>query len=677
MRPRVGPRGDGRGRAASHAHAECCPRNEKRRIGVRARQALLVPPMGLSEEKLLSNTELGLILGDLDASEAVSRLPLLQNEEMTPKAFETFSSLFYEYAREGMFTRRILASFLSDTVGQGCHEDDPRVSVIFNRWDRGLKGELSLQDFLRFYAAAAKEREELVWDHLQALGFDDSLRRHGATNQVSQTHASRPHRSDDPAERRGRLEETLNRELKLHQRGEFAPTPCPFQDKHTLQTNYDYGNDHLAGHQRTPREAHEAAKQVIGGIREVFPAYGGKKGASGEVRSLMERISSIEEEIYANAAKLKAPGDPNWLKQRDDLAGSAEEVNSLHASIVSLRLDLGGDTKFGRMPPRRTHLNAGNHTATRDSWKSLTGTSEPTSMTATRMNLRIGVDGIDPVRQLGREAWFTVMGPCAESFKGATLRQGAELGSPLARQPVLPPGTRVRVEATQEVAIWDSHLAYCEGKTTTVLRAHVVDPVQGWADAKLLRCDRKNCGHCYGCTDGLLPSEEWAREYQQRRDQNAVQEIKATVAETQKALLDDLRLGREQLQMLEANLKLESIEQEIRTLAQSDQQRLEPLLHRIEHLKQQQTTLMSSDMLQSPTNQDRELGVRLRDSKRRHTKKKRQSKHQSHRAFWNEKDRLDSLERLFIRHRLNGVDFEKCGPRLTGLCMALVRRNSL
>ena len=57
------------------------------------------------------------------------------------------------------------------------------------------------------------------------------------------------------------------------------------------------------------------------------------------------------------------------------------------------------------------------------------GRSDGISMIATRMNLRIGVDGIDPVRQLGREAWFTVMGPPNEAFKGATLRQGAALGS--------------------------------------------------------------------------------------------------------------------------------------------------------------------------------------------------------------------------------------------------------
>ena len=57
--------------------------------------------------------------------------------------------------------------------------------MIFNRWDRGLKGELSLQDFLRFYAAAAKEREGLVWDHLKALGYDETLTRYGTTLKIA------------------------------------------------------------------------------------------------------------------------------------------------------------------------------------------------------------------------------------------------------------------------------------------------------------------------------------------------------------------------------------------------------------------------------------------------------------------------------------------------------------
>lgn len=301
------------------------------------------------------------------------------------------------------------------------------------------------------------------------------------------------------------------------------------------------------------------------------------------------------------------------------------------------------------------------------------GRSDGISMIATRMNLRIGVDGIDPVRQLGREAWFTVMGPPNEAFKGATLRQGAALGSPLARQPNLPTQTRVRVDRTEEVAIWDTYLEHCEGKNTTVLRAHVADPVEGWTDAKLLLCDDKNCGHCYGCTHGLLPSEEWANEYQRRRDQNAAKEMKANVAETQKLLLDDLRLGREQLQMLETSLKLASIEEEINTLSQSDQQNLDPLLTRLEDLKKQQVDLMSSALQHSPANQDRELEVRMRDKKRRHTRKRPRGKQQNFEAFWNEGGRLDVLEQLFSRHRLDGVVFEESAPRLTGLCMALVR----
>jgi len=229
------------------------------------------------------------------------------------------------------------------------------------------------------------------------------------------------------------------------------------------------------------------------------------------------------------------------------------------------------------------------------------------------------------------------------------------------------------VEKTQEVAIWDTYLEYCGGNTTTMLRAYVVEPVEGWTDAKLLQCDKHNCGHCYGCTDGLLPSEEWAKEYSRRRDQNAVRETKASIALTQQLLLDDLRLGREQLQVLEASLKLESIEEEIGALSRNEQQNLGPLVNRLELLKRHQRELMGSpSSLDSPTNKDREVGVRRRDEKRRNGKKKKQNKGPSHNAFWNENGRLDVLGKLYDRHRINGVVFENSGPRLTGLCMALV-----
>ena len=175
--------------------------------------------------------------------------------------------------------------------------------------------------------------------------------------------ASRGER-DDPAERKSRLEATLNEELKLKQTQVTVKRP-DFEGPHM---SYDYGTDNYRGARNPCSARREAAKQVIGGILEVFPAYGAMKAPLGEVRRLMEAISGVEEHLYANAAELEAQADPNWLRQRDALSGSIDEVNRLHASIarsnaMTCILTRRCDTPLLIIPPHEPSLSSKQHLA--------------------------------------------------------------------------------------------------------------------------------------------------------------------------------------------------------------------------------------------------------------------------------------------------------------------------
>jgi len=105
--------------------------------------------------------------------------------------------------------------------------------------------------------------------------------------------------------------------------------------------SYDYGNNTQGeGGKRNARQAHAAARQVIGGILEVFPGYGGREVPLGEVRRLLESISGVEEDIYDRASRIGATaggGAMTWLQERDDLSGSIDQVNRLHDSIARHR----------------------------------------------------------------------------------------------------------------------------------------------------------------------------------------------------------------------------------------------------------------------------------------------------------------------------------------------------
>ena len=64
----------------------------------------------------------------------------------------------------------------------------------------------------------------------------------------------------------------------------------------------------------------------------------------------------------------------------------------------------------------------------------------------------------------------------------------------------------------------------------------------GWTDAKLLQCEW-GCGHCQVCTDGLLPSQQSAQEFQAKRDRIAEREVQREIQVTHELLLNDLRSG--------------------------------------------------------------------------------------------------------------------------------------
>lgn len=101
---------------------------------------------------------------------------------------------------------------------------------------------------------------------------------------------------------------------------------------------------------------------------------------------------------------------------------------------------------------------------------------------------------------MGDNAWYRVIQ--TPDSGAAKLREEADFGS-------APVG-----EAEGEVRV-DKILELPGGK----MRAHIcqnVKNVTGWASLKLLECRSGHCGHCYRCSWGTLPSENFATRQAQR-----------------------------------------------------------------------------------------------------------------------------------------------------------------
>jgi len=80
---------------------------------------------------------------------------------------------------------------------------------------------------------------------------------------------------------------------------------------------------------------------------------------------------------------------------------------------------------------------------------------------------------------MGPEACFTVLSDGQGSCK---LRSGAAYNTPDAGEVDL--GVEVRIDKVLELPNG--------GK----MRAHIVEPVDGWVTMNLLQCDWAGCGHC-------------------------------------------------------------------------------------------------------------------------------------------------------------------------------------
>jgi len=108
--------------------------------------------------------------------------------------------------------------------------------------------------------------------------------------------------------------------------------------------------------------------------------------------------------------------------------------------------------------------------------------------------------------------WFTAMG------KKESVAARAEAGLKSAEVGKVPNGDKCLVDVYMEI----------EGAK---MRAHLVEPIDGWVTAKLLKCIDGKCGYCSQCDDELLPSEAAAK-------MRLIENARATPAAKTKPILD-------------------------------------------------------------------------------------------------------------------------------------------
>ena len=76
--------------------------------------------------------------------------------------------------------KREIANYIEGVTSSNCCSSDPRVDKFLNQWDSDKDGNITAQDFTKFYfdCATSKERSQAVWKNLKNARFRKDLKRY-------------------------------------------------------------------------------------------------------------------------------------------------------------------------------------------------------------------------------------------------------------------------------------------------------------------------------------------------------------------------------------------------------------------------------------------------------------------------------------------------------------------
>jgi len=116
------------------------------------------------------------------------RLSLTKSGTLTAKARAVFVEVFERFSKEGKmdtdcFTEFSRVCLCDKTIKSTNHQ----IKEVFDDYDRGNKGYLTLDSFLHFYECSSMTIEEVVWSNLRELGYGHDLEKFDETKGITIT----------------------------------------------------------------------------------------------------------------------------------------------------------------------------------------------------------------------------------------------------------------------------------------------------------------------------------------------------------------------------------------------------------------------------------------------------------------------------------------------------------
>lgn len=82
--------------------------------------------------------------------------------------------MFKLFAEDGKLTPIKVAQFISIVANEDVQENDPRSIELYKHYDKGKKGYLVLEEFIKFFEDCSLDRPATVIDNLMSLEMDIS-----------------------------------------------------------------------------------------------------------------------------------------------------------------------------------------------------------------------------------------------------------------------------------------------------------------------------------------------------------------------------------------------------------------------------------------------------------------------------------------------------------------------
>jgi hypothetical protein len=107
--------------------------------------------------------------------ENIPKILLIKDNKLTNKTIKTFKDIFNLFSIDEKMNKIQCAQFISSIFKEEVDENDEKINSLFSNYNINKDGLLLFEEFLKFYFDSIKNKNNVVWNNLYSLGYNNLL----------------------------------------------------------------------------------------------------------------------------------------------------------------------------------------------------------------------------------------------------------------------------------------------------------------------------------------------------------------------------------------------------------------------------------------------------------------------------------------------------------------------